>query len=49
MDSARYTEAPPPSDLAARRNWLSISWSALLVAYTAAAVPLLGGAIVQAL
>jgi hypothetical protein len=31
------------------RDWLSFSWTALLVAYAAAAVPLIGGAIVQAL
>jgi hypothetical protein len=49
MDSPRYTEGPPRSDLAVRRDWLSISWNALLVAYAAAAVPLLGAAIVQAL
>ena len=32
-----------------RRDWLSLSWTAMLVAYAAAAVPLIGGAIVQAL
>ncbi len=32
-----------------RRDWLSTSWTALLIAYAAAVLSLLGGAIVHAL
>ena len=50
--SAPGVELRAPAKVAGehrRRDWLSISWNAVLAAYAAAVVPLLGWAIAQAL
>jgi hypothetical protein len=48
----RYRAVDAPARMAGerpRRDWLSIAWTAILVIYCAAVLPLLGWAIVQAL